>query len=162
MPHAVECFRAGQKATWAVAGHVSGQITDILNTGFLWSAFYQLDAYDPDLVILYCMGNEIINGVPAATWKANAGTLIAKLRETATVLLVIEPQLNSANFFTSLHSDYATAATQLAAQYGCSLCDLRPVFLGSYAAANAAGLMYDNLHPNSAGHDLIAAEFAKY
>lgn len=88
---------------------------------------------------------------PLSTYAANYQTLITRFSTFADVALLGQPQSDPTSF-----SSVATQATYLAVQQAAALSNTKPwsnlqYRWGSYANANANGLMGDQRHPNTAG-----------
>lgn len=120
-----------------------------------WEVF---DALDPSLLILDLVTNDPPWGVTAAMTAANLRTITA--RAACPALVLIPPRAPRAlTGWAATWEGYRSALLELAAgntavyEWGKDW----PVY-SSPAEAAATGLMFDDFHPNDAGHDSQAAQ----
>jgi hypothetical protein len=152
---AIECFRSTSARIYN-AGWCGALSSDLNATFNPWYSRNGAAALAPDLSVVYCMTNDIINSVSAATWKANAKSITQILQASGEVIIVIDPPAQ--NFDATLYQQYADAANQIASETGCGILDLKTLFV-SYANSVAKGWQFDSNHPSLTGHDKIATAF---
>jgi hypothetical protein len=111
----------------------------------------------PDLIIVM-FSNDVIRN-DTALWKNNLAKLIHRVHTFADLLLMNPYEQNGRSKLTQ--AAYRAATTTMATTYRCAVLDLYSAYYTAgaegFTAAQAAGLMYDSLHPSQLGHDDIAA-----
>ena len=112
------------------------------------SALNRLDgavlARDPDIVIVFLGGNDLLQGVPVQTRIANITTIVERIRaDGADVILV--------GVGSGVLDPFNGALPALASQTGSTLV---PAVLDGILGVSS--LMADLIHPNNAGHAIIA------
>lgn len=120
-----------------------------------------IDVLNPDLT-LYNVGINDWTYSPQpseAAWKADVQTVISRCLAIGSEVLLISPNPVGPSFAAAeaRRATYRQWLTDLASANAMPApFDLAPVLGGSYAAANAAGYMFDELHPSVSGHARIA------
>nr|WP_179282831.1 SGNH/GDSL hydrolase family protein [Rhodococcus sp. 15-1154-1] len=101
--------------------------------------------------------NDGRSAVPIATYKTNLGTLIAGHQALGRqVGLIVPSPVSTAQISASDWNARIAAMYDVADTYDLPLVDLTDVY-GTYDAANAKGLFFDNLHEKEAGYATNAA-----
>jgi lysophospholipase L1-like esterase len=168
-PHTVRITAGGElhlgsvgiEATTGIAlcdfGISMATTADWVADGAPFSALRHVQAWAPDLAIIALMTNDAHNlAVPPPRYAANLEAMVTALAGTCDV--VLEAQIPGDPAFVDL-APYREALYRVADATGVPVLDLFDRW-GSYAAADAAGLMDDGFHPNAAGAaDIAAAEF---
>ncbi|WP_271025275.1 SGNH/GDSL hydrolase family protein [Rhizobium sp. RCAM05973] len=145
-----------------------GQTSDVFANGHdAWSPLPGLAAFSADLVVLYCMTNDLLTNNAVYFFKRNlAAMAVTSVVRGNCIIVVDPPATGSGPFINGTYEDYAEAAKSVAAQYGCGFVDTRMIFSRSWDRANADGLMNSAAHPNDTGHqyiaDMIAQEAMKF
>lgn len=103
----------------------------------------------PDLVIIQCMGNDVLSGTSLSTFTTETQTIVTAAKNAgADVLLLADwPQ----NTLEAASAPYRAAYVSLGVTNNVNVFD-GFAFFGSWALANAAGYMFDNFHLNGAGY----------
>lgn len=150
------CVRVG------LLGRSSSKVDDWRFNGYPGSGFQSLDslaAAQPDLTIINLGVNDAGAAVSLASYISGMAEIIQVAQLTGDVLLTgVIPSNNSTT--EALELSYSSAGIpQLATTYGCGVVDWNARW-GTFASANAAGLMVDNLHPTGIGYaDMAQAIF---
>lgn len=145
-----------------------GQTSDTFaDNGTPWAPLGGLAAFTGDLVVLYCMTNDLLTNNTAYFFKRNlAAMAVTSVVRGNCIIVVDPPATGSGPFINGTYEVYAESAKSVAAQYGCGFVDTRSIFSRSWDRANADGLMNSAAHPNDTGHqyiaDMIAAEAMKF
>jgi lysophospholipase L1-like esterase len=153
-----------------IAYNSAARAVDVINLGYSgsttaiwadatdpWSPLNALGALAPDLTIIKLGINDFNTSVPLATFKANLNTIITRARLSGDVILCFPNQTNSQT--PEYQDSYADAMRDVAEAANVRLVDQYNA-LGSYAALNAAGKMFDGLHPKAVPYDDEAARLA--
>lgn len=90
-----------------------------------------------------------------ATFKANVRLIIKEALKSGSVVMMVPPDIAPAVEGPVPFSDYRKAIYDLAKENGLALVDFQKV-LGTHAESVANGTQKDDLHPNAAGHALLA------
>jgi len=110
----------------------------------------------PDLTIIEGgIINDWRQGVAIATSMANIQTIITAAASVGNVLLITPSFDNGSGGNTSSQEDYVTAFKALGVTNSIAVLDWR-TSITSHAAATAAGLIDDSVHPTYAGYADIA------
>lgn len=147
---------AAKETTVLNAGWCGALTADIVAnasvTGLVGSTGF-IATWLPDLVIIQCMGNDVFPGTAIPAFTASTQTLITAAKNAGSDVLLIAdwPQ----NTLEVASAPYRAVYASLAASNNCSYFD-GFAFFGSWAAANAAGYMFDNFHLNGAGYNFFA------
>ncbi|WP_084460989.1 SGNH/GDSL hydrolase family protein [Curvibacter gracilis] len=157
----IEFFDTTQKCIYIGNAGVAGATAADWNAGGLWASNPMIAAYAPNHSIAMFGINESAQGVTAAAYNAAMTTLAATLAGYGDVDLMTPFQSDPTIGRDTLQTQYLSQLQQISAANGYRLIDVRAT-LGSYAAANAASLMWDQSHPNAAGYALSAKGPAKY
>jgi acyl-CoA thioesterase-1 len=102
-------------------------------------------ALEPDIVIVFVGGNDILQGVPPATLMQNLTQIVQALQAGGARVILLGIHGNS--FVASVEQQYATVASQTGSSY------VPNVLQG---IVGSPSLTSDLIHPNDAGHALIA------
>lgn len=116
---------------------------------------YVIDSLAAELAIINLTINDSVAGTNVSTYTANLTTLTARVVAAGgDIIMMIGPGSNPEP---SGYADYVAAVYAL----GYPVLDLSQRW-GTWANANAVGMMYDSLHPNGAGHWDIADAVISY
>ncbi len=99
----------------------------------------------PDVVIVFLGGNDILSGVPRATMFDNLRAIIKGIQDNGAIAILVGIHNEVFNF--DLESGFQSLATETGAMY---VPNVLQGILGN------SKLLTDPLHPNDAGHFLIA------
>lgn len=140
---------AGVRATQYAAG----------SAGQAYNTLAALQAIAPDLTILLFPTNDVQNGAGAGETFANTISSLQSFIDTGKltgdVILVTFVPLSTALASATVQKDYLQPMKDLARRNRIPLVDVNALF-GDYVTANAAGRMFDTLHPNGTGYADIA------
>lgn len=149
--HSFSAWNSAAKEITVITGaRPSGTAETICLETFQWSGLNALKTFTPDLTII----NGILNNLAApnqATIEDALTRAVAAARVSGDALLVIP---NATSNTTQMNIVYPYVQN-VATATNCPIIDLRTV-LGTYAQASAAGRMFDTVHPNAAGYEIIA------
>lgn len=113
------------------------------------SALVRLDSsvlsLNPDVVIVFLGGNDILRGVSNGVMFENLRQIIERIQDSGAEVVLVG--VHGSVFLSDLEDDYRNLALSTGAHY------VPGAFVG--ILGNPA-LMSDLVHPNSAGHELIA------
>ena len=101
-------------------------------------------ARDPDIVIVFLGGNDILQGIPLQTRITNITTIVQRIRQDGAAVILID-------MGTGVLDAFGGALPALASQTSSTL--VPGVLEGIFGVP---GLMADAVHPNDAGHAIIA------
>ncbi|MGO7273936.1 GDSL-type esterase/lipase family protein [Rhizobium ruizarguesonis] len=140
------------------AGWISGKSGD-LNNGhtMAWSPLTVLPTYNPDLVLINMMINDLNTAVPKETYNGNMQAVIDSCRSSGADVVLIKP--NRLGLYDASWPTYAGYVDELATRNGLLTIDISSV-LGSYDTAVANGDMRDVYHMTSQGYSKIATTIA--
>ena len=135
--------------------------------GSFITAYPTAKASGTNAAIVELDANEALTGVAVGTYKTNMQTILNDLVTTRAIptLLVLSPSMvpgggGYAAVSQATWDSFCSAQYDLADQYSLPLLDLTHRY-GSWAAANTAGLMADQVHPNGAGYASNAVALAR-
>lgn len=109
----------------------------------------EIDIFTPVLTIIELTANDALAGTAIATYTSGIQTLINRgLRNNGNVILLANGARTDVT--PAVHKPYIDALRSLAISNGC-------VYAGYYnrhtiSQLSTSGLLYDMVHPNSAGH----------
>lgn len=115
-------------------------------------------AWNPHVSILCLEVNDSAQATVLTSYKTQIETVITTLKAVGDVILCTSNPFSAGGGPMSM---YTKTLYDLANTYDLGLIDITSMYGGTYAAATAAGLMYDTLHPNDAGYALDGAGIAK-
>ena len=147
----VDAYLAAERKIRVGNAGVNGSNTaDWATDALLFNSTYCIQAYQPDLTIISLGINDSQQGVSVAAWTANVAKVVDAAKVTGDVLLMsVFPSDAVGNPATE--ALYRDAAKALAVSKSVGFLDLFSRF-GSFAAANADGMMFDPLHPTRLGY----------
>lgn len=130
-----------------------------------YNAFGLATADVPDITFVELDANEALQGVSAATYKTNLTALVNALQALSPqmdICLIHAPSMvPGGNGFSAVSQAawdaIGSAMYDVADTFGLPLVDLTDKFGETAASAQAAGLMYDQVHLNAAGYAQVAA-----
>lgn len=134
-------------------GATSGQVADARE---YYSSGNAIRAVAADLTTINLGINDWYNDVPPADYAAHVLACVAAARGSGDVVLFTPTPTNPAVVPGQRQVLYVEAVRRLGRDHAIPLIDLYDRF-GSWEAANRAGLMNDDAHPNAAGYADIAA-----
>jgi len=160
-------FPAGQSYFRGIYAYNStAKIVDVINAG--WSAMTSIDLaatgnaqngifaiayYAPDLTIVSCDINDWTNssGISVATYRANMLAFLTAAKAAGDVLVISSRPSDTGSATTARQESYLAVEKEVAIQLGLGFYDqwTRGV---SWTAANAVGMMTDNLHDSPLGY----------
>jgi lysophospholipase L1-like esterase len=140
--------------------HGSSTVDWVSGSTSTWGPLDSFPRYGIDLSII-CLGiNDWRTSVGAATFKTRMQTLITTQVNAGCKPMLMTPVFdNGSAGETAQQEDYVTALRELAVSNDLALIDIRAKW-GSYAAADAAGLYEDDVHPSGTGYQDIAETVA--
>lgn len=140
------------------AGWVGATSSDWAPATNVWDPAKAIAGVAPDLTII-CLGINDWNGaVSAASFTANAQTVITQAKTSGDVLLVSPPPTNTAATAASAQSPIVQAHYALAVSNSCPLIDLNARWV-DYTTSNALGYYKstDSYHPSKPGYSDMAS-----
>lgn len=127
----------------------------------LWSVMNT--GITPEVVVVTLGANEALGGVALATFRKNQHELIDNIIGAGRIPILssgaqIQPDYNGVT--QAKWDEFMLAYYDLADFYDIPLIDVRHLLGGTWAAANTAGLMSDQVHPSVAGYQKVADSLA--
>lgn len=150
----IETYTAGTTAirinNYGLTGSSVSQWVDDTNA---WDTLKVLRAFAPDLTIINLTINDIKDGITStSSYAANMATLIAALRESGDVLIMVGNRVSSGNDTDIRYQSFVNALMTVG-----TIMFSVPTRWGSYAQAVTSGFMSgDGTHPGDAGYEDIA------
>ena len=119
----------------------------------MWNTANALATLVPDLVVIQLGTNDLNTGVSVATYTANMQDIITKAQAAgADVVLEVATNANAGGYGSDSEREaYRQALIALGTFNGCMVVDHAARF-GTWAQANALGLMRDSPHETEAGY----------
>lgn len=117
----------------------------------------QVEAVDPDVVVVMLGTNDQPQGIGLDAYEANLTTLVHQVRAgnaSRSVVIMAPPDNNISGQSVDIR-DYGRRAYAVAQARGCAFVDAYEV-VGEFSVADGLGLFRDDRHPDEAGQDLIA------
>lgn len=158
------------QAAWQTQGTnnaMGGAVTADFLPGGRWpsttGAVEQIRTERPSLVIIALGNNEYLNQINPATYEANLRALVTNIREArpGVDVLILQSWRPAKANPTYTFDKYGAAAFHVASSMGAGLYDLRQHM--DPADTDAAGIYApDKIHPNDAGHSIIASAVWSY
>lgn len=155
------CYNSAVPAVDILNGGIGGsKAGDWLGATYPWSPLNALaQGYHPSLTIVFLDINDWENAVPVATFAANLQTFLSSIPATSDIVLMSAHETGG-TASAAAQQPYRGAIRSLASSNNCVLVEWANL-LGSYAEANASGLMADTLHPNKYVADAYAMFLAE-
>jgi hypothetical protein len=147
-----QVFNSAVKAVDVIIGGIpSGNVLQSSDTSDPWSAGNVTGALQPDLLIIKTAINDALDLTTMAAFKAGLQVLVDKGKLTGdVVMLTSNPWSGSTQ---QVQEDLRTAMIEVANTNGLLVIDGFNFYGGTWAIANANGLMFDQYHPNATGYD---------
>lgn len=144
-------YNAAVPAIDVFNGGFSGSTTNGWASSSAFEKGPSLKVFNPDLTLIYLTTNDQNQGVAVSDAMNNLTTIAGYARfGGGDIVLVIPHPINGPT--AALQSSYQQAFINLGTTLNCPVLDLYGRGK-TWASANTAGRMTDNLHPNAAGYD---------
>lgn len=122
------------------------------------------NVFAQDLTIHSSGVNDWRTGSTVAGYLTNLTSVVTKELASGGDVFIVSPPPSNPGFLgapsQAVQQTFVDAMAGLAVAKNCLFIDVFTLFGSSWATANSNGLMYDGLHPNQVGYDLIAKTVA--
>lgn len=150
---AINCYTAAQKSIHIIAAGNNGALSDWIANGSTGtdSAAANLGIVAPHLTVLCCTINDWNNAFNLTTFQNNTQAIINAAKVYGDVILMTGVPTSTATTAQATQDSYTAVYSSLASSNSLKLIDMKAQW-GSFAAANALGLYFDNIHPSGLGY----------
>ena len=156
--HGVICHDSQRPAINVLqCGQSGDNLGQFVNNVGVYNVYGMLTAIAPDIITLNFNINDMRVPTAEATYRANYQKLIDACKVLGDVVLTFSHYVDTAQASQATQEAYKGYVQSLAASNGLIFVDRSVTTGATYAIANAAGYMYDALHPNALGYGAQAA-----
>ncbi len=140
-------------------GWAASRTSDWVNADGPGAPLNALTALGAKLTFIDLGINDMTQKVPMETYRANMRILIETAMKIGDVVLIVPNRFLATIISDATQDGYDQVLYDLSTQYGIPLYDAGKA-LGTFAAAKAAGYMFDDVHPSAQGYAVMAQGLA--
>jgi len=150
-------YPTNKKVAVVVSGAwASGRVANLASNTQVYSGVNFHSSIQPDATIMALIINDTGDGLAAATYNSTLVTILDKLKLYGDLAIATSCMCGFANYTNGTYGGLRTELIRLAKTYNAKFLPVDTLF-GSYAAAVAAGYMYDDRHGTKPNYGLQAS-----